>query len=45
MQHLNKQLIDPKIKAVMIDVTESLIERQKKGQKQYYSGNLILFCH
>lgn len=34
-----KQLINPeKIKAVLIDVTESPIQRPKKGQKQYYSG-------
>lgn len=34
-----KQLINQeKIKAVLIDVTESPIQRPKKGQKQYYSG-------
>ena len=34
-----KQLINPEnIKAVLIDVTESPIQRPQKGQKQYYSG-------
>ena len=33
-----KDLLNPEIEVVAIDVTEQPIERPKKGQKEYYSG-------
>jgi len=33
-----KNLLDPEVEVVAIDVTEQPIERPQKGQKEYYSG-------